>query len=328
MPQSLPLSRRRLLAGISAAGLAGLAPLPRAQAKAPMLNAQAPAYYRFKVGAFEATVISDGPLAMGEPKPELFAGVTKDAITHALAENFLPADNLSLEQNALVVNTGDRLVLIDTGTGSAKMFGDRSGRLLTNLRAAGFDPADIDSIVLSHAHPDHCWGLVGADGARNFPNAQIHIAQADLDFWTDEAKRSAPFIGQLIDPTRAALLPYRDRVVFVKDGQEVVPGIQALSAPGHTVGHTIFMISSQGQTLCNVADLAHHHVLVLENPKVEFGFDTDPKQGAATRIRVFDMLAAQRIALIAYHFPWPGIGHVVSHGGGYRFIAAPLQMVL
>jgi glyoxylase-like metal-dependent hydrolase (beta-lactamase superfamily II) len=289
------LSRRSVLAGVSAFGLAGAASLRAAQAKAPMANAQAPAFYRFKIGVFEATVVSDGPLMLGDPKPEMFVGLTKDAMTRSLNDNFLPPDNVSLDQNALVVNTGDRLVLIDTGTGASTMFGDKSGRLLANLRAAGFDPKDIDAIALTHAHPDHCWGLMGANATRNFPNAQIYLTQADLEFWTDEGKSSAPFIGQLIGPTRAALLPYRDRVVFVKDGQEIVPGIQALAAPGHTVGHTVFMITSQGKTVCNAADLAHHHVLVLENPKVEFGYDTDPKQGAATRIRVFDMLAAQRI---------------------------------
>ncbi len=328
MPSSPLFSRRSLLAGASALALAGVAPLAPARARAPMQNAQAPAFYRFKIGAFEATVISDGPLVLGEPKPEMFVGLSKDAITRSLEENFLAPDNVVLEQNALVLNTGDRLVLFDTGTGGANMFGDKSGRLLGNLRAAGFDPKDFDAVVLTHAHPDHCWGLVGANGTHNFPKAQIYITQSDLEFWTDEGKRSAQFIGQLIDPTRAALLPHRDRMVFVKDGQEVLPGIQALAAPGHTVGHTIFMITSQGKSICNVADLAHHHVLVLENPKIEFGFDTDPKQGAATRIRFFDMLAAQRIPIIAYHFPWPGVGHVARRDGGFHYVAMPLQTVL
>lgn len=321
------LSRRAVLAGASAAGLAALA--PNALAKAPMLGTQAPAFYRFKIGTFEATVVSDGPLGVGEPKPEMFAGVSKDDITKALTDNFLPLDNLVMEQNTLVVNTGDKLVLFDTGTGSAATaFGPKTGRLLVNLRAAGIDPKDIDAVALTHAHPDHCWGLMSANASRNFPNAQIYMSQADLDFWTDEGKRSLPFIGDFIAPTRAQLIPNRDRIVFVKDGQEFLPGIQAMSAPGHTVGHTVFMITSEGKTICNSADLAHHYVLTMQNPKMEFAFDTDGKQGAASRIRVFDMLAAQRIPMVAYHFPWPGVGYVAKAGDGYRYVPSLQVTVL
>ena len=308
-----------MLAGAAAGALV----LPQvAGAKAPMLNTQAPAFYRFKLGAFELTVVSDGPIALGEPNPELFAGVTKADIDRALTENFIPTDNVVLEQNALIVNTGDKLVLLDTGMGASKMFGTTTGRLLDNIRAAGIDPKDIDAVALTHAHPDHCWGLMGAAGERNFPNAQIYMTQNDLEFWTDEGKKSIPMVGDMIDPTRAALLPNRDRMMFIKDGEEFLPGIQALAAPGHTVGHTVFMITSQGKTICNSADIAHHQVLIVENPKIEFAFDTDPKQGVATRIRILDMLAAQRIPLLAYHFPWPGVGYVAKRGDGYRFFAS------
>lgn len=318
-------SRRELLVGAAAGALA----MPRlAGAKAPMLNTQAPAYYRFRLGAFELTVVSDGPLGIGPPAPETFAGMTKDDIGRTLTDNFMPTDNVVLEQNALIVNTGDKLVLIDTGMGASKMFGDTPGKLLANLRAAGIDPKDIDAVALTHAHPDHCWGLVNAAGERSFPNAQIYMTQSDLEFWTDEGKKNIPAIAGMIDPMRAALLPNRDRIVFVKDGQEFLPGIQAMAAPGHTVGHTVFLITSQGKTICNSADIAHHHVLIVENPKIEFAFDTDPKQGVATRTRILDMLAAQRIPLLAYHFPWPGIGHVAKRGDGYRFIASSVQTTL
>lgn len=323
-------SRRALLlgAGVSAVGLsAGLAALP-AMAKARMAATQAPAFYRFKIGDIEATVVSDGELSVGPPSTQLFGGVTQAALEKGLTDNLLPTDNIELEENALLLNTGDKLVLFDVGVGSAKAFGTKGGRILTNLKAAGYDPKDVDTIVLSHAHPDHCWGLIADDGTRNFPNAQIYMAEADLAFWTDEAKASDPAIGSMVGPTRSQLLPNRDRMVFVKDGGEVVPGVQALATPGHTVGHTSYMVTSGSKTLCLAADIAHHFVLTMSNPKVEFGFDTDPKQGVATRIRTLDMLAAQKVPTLFYHFPFPGVGHVAKRGDGYAFLPTPMQTVL
>jgi glyoxylase-like metal-dependent hydrolase (beta-lactamase superfamily II) len=323
------LSRRRLLAGASVAAAAsfvgGASPV---MAKAPMQNTQAPAFYRFKVGAIEATVVSDGPLPMGEPKPDVFVGLSKEQLTKALTDNFLPTDNVVLEQNALVINTGDKVALFDTGMGTDKMLGPSTGRLLTNLKAAGIEPKDVDAVVLTHAHADHCFGLMTDDGTRNFPNAQIYIAQSDFDFWTDEAKLGNEMLKAFIAGARKQLLPNRDRMVFVKDGQEVLPGVQAMSAPGHTVGHTVYMITSQGKTICNGGDIAHHHVVVVENPRLAFAYDTDGKQAVASRLRVFDMLATQRLPLLAYHFPWPGMGYLAKQGDGYRYFPALMQTAL
>ena len=165
------LSRRDLLAGLSVVGL--YAACVPALAKAPLLNTPAPNFYRFKIGAIEATVVSDGPLDLGAPQPDIFKGVSKDEFAKILMENFLPADKVKLEQNALVLNTGDKLVLIDTGAGFQKLMGADTGKLLANLKAAGIDPKDIDAVALTHAHPDHCWGLLAEDGARIFPNAQV-----------------------------------------------------------------------------------------------------------------------------------------------------------
>lgn len=314
-----------MLAGLSATAMLAAKP---SFAKAPMLHTQAPAFYRFNIGGFEATALSDGPLHLGEPQSNVFAGVGKEDFTKALADNFLPTDNVKLEQNVLLVNTGERLVMFDTGTGWQKLMGPDTGRLLANLKAAGIDPKDIDAIAVTHAHPDHCWGLLGENGAVNFPNAQIYMAQADFDFWTDEAKLSVDAIKAFVDGTRKQLLPNRERIVFFKDGQEFLPGIQAMAAPGHTVGHTVFMITSQGKTLCNAGDIAHHHILAPERPRLEFAYDTDGRQAVASRLKVFDMLAAQRIPLLAYHFPWPGLGHLAKRGDAYRYYPTPMQTAL
>lgn len=321
------LSRRHLLAGATAA-LSALDPSSagRAFAKAPMLNTQAPYFYRFKLGAAEGTVVSDGPLPLGDPNKN-FIGLTAEEIDRQLTENFLPVGNAVLEQNALVINTGDKLVLFDTGMGSLQIFGPTTGKLLNSLRQAGIDPKNIDAVVMSHAHVDHCGGCVADDGSRHFPNAQYYISQADYDFWTDEAKLSSPF-KVFVETARKNLLPNRDRTVFFADGQEFLPGIQAMAAPGHTVGHTIFMVTSGGRSLCYGGDLVHHPVLLMQKPLTEFAYDTDPKQSAQSRVKMLTMLAADRVPFLAYHFAWPGIGHVAKQGEGFRFYPEGMKMEL
>ncbi|MGE0564277.1 MAG: MBL fold metallo-hydrolase [Pseudolabrys sp.] len=322
------LSRRGLIAGAAAASSALL--VDRAAARAPQLGTQAPAFYRFKIGTIEATVVSDGPLSLGAPRDGIFVGVGKSDLETILSDNYLPTGEVAVEQNALVINTGEQLVLIDTGMGTTKMFGPNSGRLLANLKAAGIEPASIDAVLLTHAHPDHCWGLMNG-GTRFFPNAQIYLAQADFDFWTDPSKASGPMadmMKSLIAGTRGQLLPNRERLKFVRDGQEVVPGVQAMATPGHTVGHTSFMVTSGGSSLLFAGDIAHVLPVVLARPRVEFTFDTDGKQAVASRIRTFDMLAAQRVPMLTYHFPWPGVGYLARQGDGYRYHPAPMTMTL
>ena len=320
-------SRRSVVAGFSGVAAAGLLPAT-VRARAPMQNTQAPAFYRFRLGAFELTVVSDGPLGLGAPRDGIFNGVSGAEFTKVLTENFLPTDTVEVDQNALVVNTGDRLVLFDTGDGGSKMFGPKSGRLFANLKAAGIEPKDIDVVAITHAHPDHCWALMAADGTPNFPNAQIAISQADFDFWTDEARAQGDMMKPMIEGTRRQLIPNRARTSFLKDGQEVVPGIRAMAAPGHTVGHMVFVVSSGGKSLVNIGDVAHHPIVSTQTPRAAFLFDTDGAQGVASRLRVFDMLAADRIPFVSYHFPWPGLGYLSKQGDGYRYFAAPVQTAL
>ncbi len=329
----LSLSRRALLAGSTATAAAAMAnalPSGAAWAKAPMINTQAPYFYRFKIGSIEATVVSDGPIPLGEPSAS-FLGASKEEVGKMLSDHFLSPTNVVLEQNALVLNTGDKLALIDTGMGSSQMFGPSPGKLLATLKTAGIDPKDIDAVVLTHAHCDHCWGIMADDGTRHFPNAQIYLSQADFDYWTDQSKlamKDPAYMKPFVEGARKNLLPNRDRVVFVKDGQEFLPGVQPISAPGHTVGHTVYMITSGGQSLCAIGDTTHHQVLLFEKPLIEFAYDTDSKQSAKTRVRVLDMLASSRVPLLPYHLPWPGIGYAAKQGEGFRYHPAPMQMVL
>ena len=319
------LSRRLMLAGATTA-LAAAGAIAPAQAKMPMGLAQAPYFYRFKHGAMEATVVSDGPVPLGDPSPN-FLGISKEEMTRQLTDNFLSPTHMVMDQNSLVLNTGSHLILFDNGMGIETAFGPTTGKLMISLKLAGIDPSAIDAVVMTHAHIDHCGGIMAADGSRNFPNAQLYISQADHDYWTDEVK-VGPKLKVFLDQARRNLSPNRDRIRFIKDGEEFFPGIHAIATPGHTVGHTVFMIDSGGKQICFTGDLAHHHILLLEKPLTEFFYDTDPKQSAQTRVRMLNMFAANRIPILSYHFPWPGIGHVAKAGEGFRYFPSPMQMVL
>ncbi len=316
------LSRRHVLAAASSLAL----PLP-AIAKMGMGQAQAPYFYRFKVGTAECTVVTDGQLPLGDPNAS-FKNITKDEINKELTASFLPTDNAVLEQNILVVNFGDRVVLFDTGMGTDTLFGKTTGKLLPSLKAAGIQPADVDAVVMSHAHIDHCGGLIGDDGTHNFPNAQYFIGEPDYAYWTDDSKIPADYPARphFLAQARKNLVPLRDRITFYKNEQEILPGVTALSAPGHTVSHSVFMISSGGNTLCYIGDLAHHPVLLLEHPRTQFAFDTDPVQSAESRVRMMDMFASNRTPILAYHFAWPGLGHVSKAGEGFRYFPAPSNL--
>jgi glyoxylase-like metal-dependent hydrolase (beta-lactamase superfamily II) len=320
------MNRRNFLASTSGAALGIIAAPQLAFSKAPPLATQNAAWHRFRLGDIEATVVADGPLDMGAPD-KTFLGFDKADIDGLLTQNFLPLENVRIEQNALVINTGGRLVLFDAGMGTMKLLGPHSGRLAANLRAAGIDPATIDDIVVSHAHFDHIAGIMADDGTRNFPNARIHMAQADYDFWVDDAKLGTP-LKLVSEPAIKHLRPNRDRIVFFNDGQEFLPGVQAMAAPGHTPGHTAFAITSAGKTMVYIADLSHHHVLLLERPRARFVFDSDPAQAAETRLRIFDRIARERLPILAYHFPWPGLGHLAKAGDGYRYVASPTSLTL
>ncbi|MBV9250128.1 MAG: MBL fold metallo-hydrolase [Acetobacteraceae bacterium] len=323
---SARVSRRSVLAGASMTTLAGTVGLARpGLAKVQMPADQVPYFYRFKLGDAQATIVSDGILPLGDPAGA-FHGLSKEEITKQLTDNFMRTDNVVLEQNVLVINLHDKTVLFDTGLGSLKAFGPTTGRLMSTLKAAGIDPSGVDAVVTSHAHPDHCGGIMADDGTNHFPNAQFYITKADYDFWTDEAM-VGPKGKAFYEQAKKNLTPNLERMHFIKDHEEIVPGVTALYATGHTVGHTIFMINSGNQSLCYIADLTHHPVLLMEKPLTEFAYDTDPKQSAQSRVRMLTMMADNRIPILAYHFAWPGLGHVVKQGDGFRYLPAAMEIM-
>ncbi len=320
------LDRRGFLGGVAALAAGVSLPLGTgAAAKAPLSNSQAPYFYRFGLGQAEVSVVSDGPLPLGDPGSS-FLGVPKEQVYGMLETNFLPKDNVVLEQNIPIVNFGDRLVMFDTGMGFSKAFGPTTGRLLKSMQEAGIKPEDIDAIVCSHAHIDHTGGICTADGKPNFPNAQVYISQTDHDFWLDDARLSSPYKA-FGEHARANLRPVRDRIVFFKDGQEFLPGVTAISAPGHSPGHTIFLVSSAGKSFAFLGDLTHHAILLTENPRLEFAYDFDPKQAVQSRVKLLTMLTDQKTPVMSYHFAWPGFGNLAKAGDGFRYYPAPMDML-
>jgi glyoxylase-like metal-dependent hydrolase (beta-lactamase superfamily II) len=295
-----------------------LAPAVRAAAKAPFAGVQAAGVYRLKVGSFEVTVLSDGWLPL---ETKLFTG-SADSAGKALETSFLPKDNIPTAVNEWLVNTSDKLILVDTGT--SNVFAPTLGRMAKNLAAAGVDPAAVDIVILTHLHPDHAAGLLTPDKKIAFPNATVHVAEAEYAFWTSaEIYGKAPDeFKSFFDLARNSIKPYVDagKVERFKERAEFAPGITASAAPGHTMGHTMVRLSSGRSELLLWGDIVHNAALQFAEPERAISFDTDQAMAIATRKRVFDMTATDRLLIAGAHLPFPGVGHVARAATGYAYV--------
>jgi glyoxylase-like metal-dependent hydrolase (beta-lactamase superfamily II) len=284
------------------------------------ITGREPGFHRFRLGEREAAVVTDGPLLL-TPPGDVFLTLAPEQIADALLAAFLPSGPMRIEQNILLVNIDGALVLFDNGMGSSQLFGPCAGRLLESLADAGVAADEINALVLSHAHPDHCWGTIRDDGTPTFPSATIYMAEAELRFW--EACTD-PAMSDVVKGVAKHLAPVRERIRFFTDGQEFLPGLRAIAAPGHTPGHAIFTIASGEEQLCVLCDIAFHDPLSFAYPAAHSAYDQDQVQGAETRSRTLAWLADTRMRLISYHAPWPGIGHVARSGTAYRFVPEPM----
>ncbi len=333
MPLSLPMKRRTLFGTVGAGLLAapfvsnGLLTNPAAAAADEKDKAMSlpPDINRFKLGGLKVAVIKDGARPSDKPQETYGLNQPPGDVAALLKENFLPEDRFVNTFSPVVVDTGKEIVLFDTGLGAGAR-AQGGGRLLEGLAAAGYKPEDISLVVLTHMHGDHIGGLM-EDGKPAFPKARYVAGQAEYDFWKDKAREGTPAEGNH-KMVLANVVPLAEKTTFIGDGATVLPGITAMLAVGHTPGHMIFRLESEGRHLVMTGDTANHYVLSLQRPDWEVRFDMDKAQAAATRKRVFDMIAGEKIAFLGYHMPFPAVGFVEKMGAGYRFVPKTYQFDL
>jgi glyoxylase-like metal-dependent hydrolase (beta-lactamase superfamily II) len=321
-------TRRHTLAGVAAVAAMPLVATTAARSAAPQIGKQAPSYYRSKVGDFEITVLSDGARAIPLP-PTFVRNVQIEEVLKVAEAAYMPKGTVFAPFNPMVVNTGSKLVLIDTGYGPG--VAPTVGLLPQTLAAAGFDPKTIDIVLITHMHGDHINGIKNPDGSLAFPNAEIKVPSVDWAHWmSDEnmAKATDGFQKGSFGFTRKIFGDIKDKVTRFEWSKEVAPGITAVESSGHTPGHTSFVIASGSSSLFLQADVSIVPALFLRHPDWQVMFDSEPEKAVATRRRIYDMASADKLLVAGYHFPFPGIGMIEKAGTGYQFVPAAWNPVL
>ncbi|UEM04786.1 MBL fold metallo-hydrolase [Skermanella rosea] len=326
----LTINRRKIMltavAGASGTLLGNLHPgaaFAQPATSAPAGNA---GHYRFRVGDITATVLSDG--LIGGP-PKVYAGDAPEGeLEEVLRRAFLPTDHMTLNLNTLLLEIGGRRILLEAGAGST--MGPNGGRLFENLRAIGLSADDIDLVVVSHAHPDHVGNLRTPDGGRAFPRASVMMPRADWAFFVenepDLSYMPVPeeFRRRFAADIKRSVQPVTQDIELYEAGAELLPGLTTIAATGHTPGMATFLVHSGGDQLLLTADLAYHPVVNIDR-NWRPGPDRDQEAAAAARRRIFDQAAVDRMLVLGFHYPFPGLGRILRTDTGYAWIPAGWQ---
>jgi glyoxylase-like metal-dependent hydrolase (beta-lactamase superfamily II) len=323
----MALTRRTLLG--SALATAGTLPAltASAPAAAPPAGQQAAGVYRYKIGSYELTAVYDGTwFRKIDDKFVRNAGGAE--VEKALTDSFLQPGIVPTSFTPLLVNTGSKLVMIDTGT--AGQLGPTTGHMARAFAAAGIEPKAIDTILISHFHPDHINGIKDKDGKKVFANAEIMVPAQEWAFWMDDARMSAA--PEAARPSflnaRRIFSDIAGEVKRFEPGAEVAPGITSIAAFGHTPGHTVFAVASGNQSMLVLGDTTNHPWLFARNPEWQGVFDTDGNMAAATRKTLLDRAAADKMLVQGYHFPFPASGYIVKTARGYDVVPVMWQPTL
>jgi glyoxylase-like metal-dependent hydrolase (beta-lactamase superfamily II) len=270
--------------------------------------------YRFRLGRFECVALSDG--GWDYRVEHVFANVPIEQVLEALRRRNLPTDQITTPYSYLYINTGEHRVLVDTGAGD--YLAPRTGKLPQNMDAAGIDPSQIDTVIFTHAHPDHIGGVVDDTGKAIYSEAEYYISKGEWSFWFSEISRErAP--DKFISFARKHLEPVQDRVKLLEGESQVVAGVRAIPAPGHTPGHMVVLVSSGGEQLLYIGDTVVHP-LHLEHPDWYPIYDISPEEAAASKRRIFDRAAAKGALVMGQHFsPFPSVGTTVKQGRGWQW---------
>lgn len=317
MSNNFATRARSLLSTLVISSLIGAA---AAHAGPPVQSEQAPGFYRQQVGDALVTAVYDGYLDLD---PKTLSGMTQQQIQVHIAKLFQAKDStVQTAVNAYLVHTGKNLVLIDSG--SSDCFGPTVGRLLDNIKLAGYDPADIDTVLLTHLHPDHACGITTPDGKPAFPNATVWADRKDADFWLNAASASRLPEGQhvFLKMAQAAVAPYASKGRFktFTGSDTIVPGITVVPSNGHTPGHSSYLVKSGSENLLVWGDIVHFHAVQLPHPEVTIEVDVTSKEAIASRRKILAETAKQKWLVAAAHHPFPGFGHVRKETTGYSWV--------
>jgi glyoxylase-like metal-dependent hydrolase (beta-lactamase superfamily II) len=324
----MELTRRHVLAGAAGIATAPLLPTIPARATAPVADKQAPSFYRYKVGDIQVTVVSDGKNVF-KLEDSFILNAKKDEVNAALEKAFLPRDMFTIYFAPLVINTGGKLVVLDTGNGPLAKANSKgaNGLFADNMAAAGFDPKAVDMVVISHFHGDHVNGLLTAEGTLAFPNAEVLVPGTEWKFWMDDGEMSRAPAGRmqsLFKNNRSIFeAALKKKVTPYEWGKEVAPGLLAVETAGHTPGHTSYVLSSGSGKVFIQSDVTNNPTPFASNPGWHAFFDQDGEMAEKTRRRIYDMVAAEKLQLQGFHYPFPGLANIEKDGNGYRVIPAP-----